>query len=569
MLEQFKWNNMNIGRKYATIFTVVAITFLVTIFVTYWFLEETSNTMEETMVTNEIAIHSSELISLYHEKYLQIPEYIVDSNDDRLSDYLDDSKQFIITAKNLRQHLTDQEQIRIFAEIIENNDQLDEYFFSVIVPNVQQINTTEFLALQENASQLKENTIGLANQLKDQAVDSNTGSILRVQESIHTITSILITTGILSIVIAFLLIGFIGRKIKNDLNKVVETSNEIAAGNLNFTKLKTSGNDEIGKLSSSINHMGEKLREMIIEVSSLASEVDQQSTKVAEASFDVKHGSEQVAVTIEELASGSTNQANEVSIISENTSRFNERLVTANRSGEALVTFSDEVLKVSINGDNQMKASVDQMNKINEMVRASVLKVQSLETKTHSITELVHVIKSIAEQTNLLALNASIEAARAGEAGKGFAVVANEVRKLAEGVTNSVENITSIVFSITAEASQVSKELNDGFHEVNKGREQIEVSGQSFFEIKQKISDMAEGIKEISDTLAYFEDTSREISTSVEQIAAISEESAAGSEEISASVNEQVKTIDHISTSAKTLATMSERMNEIIKQFRL
>ncbi|OIJ22525.1 methyl-accepting chemotaxis protein [Anaerobacillus alkalidiazotrophicus] len=560
---------MNIGRKYASIFCIVATVFLATIFVTYWFLQETSKTMKETMVTNEIAIHSSELISLYQDKYLHIPEYIVASNDEKLNAYLDDSIDFIRTAKNLRQHLTNEDQIRILGEIVENNNLLDEYFFTEIVPNVLQINTATFLALQENASQLKADTIGLANLLKDGAVNSNTGSILRVQESIHNITTILVTTGILSILLAFFLIYFISRKIKNDLNKIVLTSDAIAEGNLNFEKLKNTGNDEIGKLSSSINHMGEKLREMIIEVSSLASEVDQQSAKVAKASLDVKFGSEQVAVTVEELASGSTTQANEVSIISENTSRFNERLVTANQSGEALVIFSDEVLQVSINGDKQMKTSVTQMNLVNELVQASVLKVNSLESKTHSITELVHVIKSIAEQTNLLSLNASIEAARAGEAGKGFAVVAEEVRKLAEEVSNSVENITGIVYSITTEASQVSKELNEGYHEVNKGREQMEASGQYFFDIKEKVSNMATGVKEIADTLAHFEQTSQEINASVEQIAAISEESAAGSEEISASVYEQTKSIENISTSAETLAKMSERMNEIIKQFRL
>lgn len=85
------------------------------------------------------------------------------------------------------------------------------------------------------------------------------------------------------------------------------------------------------------------------------------------------------------------------------------------------------------------------MKTIHHIVEEAVHKVRSLEQHSQDINKLVQVINGIAEQTNLLSLNAAIEAARAGESGKGFAVVAEEVRKLADGVSDSVQDITRIV----------------------------------------------------------------------------------------------------------------------------
>src|SRR5690606_22846435 len=99
---------------------------------------------------------------------------------------------------------------------------------------------------------------------------------------------------------------------------------------------------------------------------------------------------------------------------------------------------SDHVLQLTADGTNLMKASVNQMNRIDEIVSDAVNKVQGLDQQSSEISNLVSVIKDIADQTNLLSLNAAIEAARAGEHGQGFAVVAHEVRKLAEQVASSV-----------------------------------------------------------------------------------------------------------------------------------
>lgn len=563
------WRNQSIGGKYGIVFMFVMFTFIASVAVTYLLLTNTNTSINDTRDKNEVVIEVSELLSLYQEKYLNIPEYIIAESDERLLDYLALSEQFVDTASTIRKKLTTEEQITTFNQIIENNHELDEYYFSQIVPKVQEINTEEFIILQADASSLKEDTMQLGESLKQEAVDSNITSIEEAQQNINrTITTLLISV-VISLIISITLVYFISRSIRRSLKQVVATSDAIANGDLNIDNLDDNSKSEIGQLSRSVNYMKDSLKEMIVEISGLAKTVDTQVTAFTNTSAEVREGSEQVALTVEELAHGSTSQADEASVISEKTKEFSKRIVEANKNGEELVQFSQEVLGVSVDGDKQMKQSLTQMNTITNTVQQSVTKVQDLEKQTTSISEFVNVIRSIADQTNLLALNASIEAARAGESGKGFAVVAEEVRKLAEEVGSSSQSITSIVDNIKKEINLMAKDLNNGFIEVNKGKEQIETSGQYFFDIKEKVSTMSERVDDISKTLTYFDVASNEINSSIENIAAISEESAAGSEEISASALEQKDAIQQVSDGAIELRQLVNRMNSLIARFHI
>lgn len=568
-MKKFVWSNLTIGRKYLFIFSLVALTFVGSLLFTYLMLIKTQGTMESSESRNAIASNVTELDSIYKEKYIQIPQYLILSDEKLLNDYLEDSKRFVEVGKMVKSDLKNEEQIALFNQMIENNHELDQYFFSTVVPKVKQLSTDDFKELQQSVEQLRADTSQVANKLKSEAIESNISGMKEAKENIDSTSMILIFAGAVSIFVSFVLLMLVSRKINRELNLVVSTSDEIANGNLNFTQLTYEGQDEIGRLSHSINHMGARLREMIYEVSRLAGEVDRHSSALAGASSEVKIGSEQISLTIEELASGASNQANEAASISESTEAFHRQLIDARENSTRLAGYSDDVQGVLEESSRQMTQSLNQMNVINDVVRGSVVKIESLTSRISTITELVDVIKSISNQTNLLSLNASIEAARAGEAGRGFAVVAEEVRKLSEEVGSSVANITQIVGNILHESAVMKDELNKGFSEVNKGTEQIKKTDENFTVLKQTIDDMNINVKNISQVLQYFNQASEEINESVGSIAAITEESAAGAQEVSAAAIQQNHSIDSISHSAEELREMMNQMNDMINKFRL
>lgn len=562
-------NRQSIGQQYGAIFTLVLILFTASVITTYFLLSETNESIVETENTNAVVVHVNELMSLYQEKYVFIPEYIIEESDARLLDYLTLSSQFVDKAKHVRSLLETEEQLSSFNKIIENNHLLDQYYFTDVVPNVQQINTTVFTELQTEVSQLKSDTLIAGDALIDASIISNEQSIQQANSNIEQTILTLVASVVLSLFVSIILIIWMNHRIKKDLRAVVKTSDAISNGELATDDLTAQASSELKQLSTSINLMKRNLTDILTRVGVLSTEVNQQGQTFVSIAKDVETGSEQVAITIEELANGATSQADEASDISEKTKAFSERIESAQTNSQQLVTFSAQSLETSDDGYQKMQQTKDQMTTITKTVEQSVTKVADLQKDTQEIGKFIGIITDIAEQTNLLALNASIEAARAGESGKGFAVVANEVRKLAENVHGATGNITTLVNHIQTNTKAMVNELETTFSEVNIGKDQMEQSSQQFNKIRSNIQQMTTMVDEISTVINYFQDASIDINGSVENIAAISEQSAAGAEEISASAAEQKTAMGQVATGADSLQASIAQIDQLMTQFTL
>ena len=283
------------------------------------------------------------------------------------------------------------------------------------------------------------------------------------------ITIIAVNIIIIVVVVAGIAIAwFTSNKITAPIRTVMNRMKEIAAGNLRNEPLTSTSKDEIAELMTATNEMNLHMQNLLKDIQSVSTVINEDSNRLKVSADEVKHGSEQVAVTMEELASGSERQSQHATELSGSIAGFLEKVEETSKNGEHVEQFSSDVLEMATTGTSMMETSSKQMRTIDTIFHDAVNKVAVLDRHSKEISELVSVIKDIAEQTNLLALNAAIEAARAGESGKGFAVVADEVRKLAEQVTNSVSNITEIVSRIQTESGQVASSLETGYQEVEK-----------------------------------------------------------------------------------------------------
>lgn len=563
------WRNTPISRKYLLSFIASAVLFITAGIIVFMQLNVVENDIDVMNERSQQAIDMGQVAILIQTKDAEVANYIITNSSNHIERFKENSAELEELLKKLEPMFQTSRNQTIFERIIVNNEKIDELFLNNIVNSGNGNGNDQFVLNQIEISALKTSTVELVNELIDYVENQQVSSVNSANNSISNSIIVLFSANAIAILLGILVMLLISRGISTNLKKVVQVTTEIADGNLSVQSMNYEGKDEIGQLSRAINNMKNNIRNILQKVTEASEAVSSRSEELNQSAMEVKEGSEQIATTMEELSSGAENQANSASDLSEKMNDFVKNVIASEQNGQEVAKTSDHVLQLTADGTNLMKESVNQMNRIDEIVSDAVNKVQGLDQQSTEISNLVSVIKDIADQTNLLSLNAAIEAARAGEHGQGFAVVAHEVRKLAEQVASSVSEITEIVTNIQTETRHVVDSLNGGYKEVKEGTEQIEKTGQSFTTIDQSISEMAEKINMISTNLKDIVNNSNEMNSLIEEIASVSEEAAAGVEQSAASSQQTSSSMDEVSNSADELAKLAEQLNKEIQVFRL
>ena len=391
-------------------------------------------------------------------------------------------------------------------------------------------------------------------------------TIISSGEAVKT-TSIILTIAVVIVGITLALLT--ANLITKPILKIRDRMKLVEKGELNHEPLNQTSQDELGELTLSANEMQRNLRDIIEKMLNVSESVTSKSEELTQSANEVQQGSSQIATTMYELSEGSESQANQATEIVRMMEQFSNKIQQAHIEGEEISQTSTEILSLTKEGMALMRNSVQQMQTIDGIVKQAVEEVKGLDSQSQEISQLVQVIQDISNQTNLLALNAAIEAARAGEHGKGFAVVAEEVRKLAEQVTDSVGDITGIVTAIQTGSKTVVHSLEEGYTQVDEGTKQITITGRTFETINNSVGAMSTKLQHITNDLHYISTNSIKINQAVEDIAAVSEESAAGIEQVSASAQQSSSSMDEITNHASELATSAEQLTDQVKKFRL
>jgi len=346
----------------------------------------------------------------------------------------------------------------------------------------------------------------------------------------------LIFSTIVTIVITYHLISML----KNGFKTAIEEVDLIAKGDLTHPISEHT----LGE----VNAMLQSIEEQRVNLSKLICGLSEVSVQIHKSSDDLLSNA---AATHDQTH----NQLKEIDLVATAMHQMSasSKEVAQNTSNTQGVT--EEVgISSEQNRDSMGKAS-NAIHTLVESIELASTQVSNLSENSDKVVQVLDVIKSIAEQINLLALNAAIEAARAGDQGRGFAVVADEVRTLAQRTQESTHEIETML-----------DELKKGSEETVKSMVLCKEKGEQGDGLTEEVQ---KGIHNIHQFIERIGELNAHIATAAEQQSTVGEELSNSLTVIKTGAEETDNVVDEISAAANKLTDVSNKLTNMLKQFKI
>ncbi|MEB3356298.1 MAG: GAF domain-containing protein [Synechococcales bacterium] len=240
----------------------------------------------------------------------------------------------------------------------------------------------------------------------------------------------------------------------------------------------------VGTVADAYNNTIQSLRQLVAQVKTAATQVDQTS--------------ESSQMAIAQMAEQTQRELTEINQALNQIQAMVSGAKSVASSADQVNTAVQQANQIVQNGDQAMNRTVEGITAIRETVAETTQKIKRLSEASQKISRVVNLIQNFTTQTNLLALNAAIEATRAGEYGRGFAVVADEVRLLSQQSAEATAEIERLVAEIQSETSAVSAVMDVGIEQVVKGTSLVTETRQTLNDIMTSTAQISELIHTIT-----------------------------------------------------------------------
>ncbi|MBC7499949.1 MAG: chemotaxis protein, partial [Herminiimonas sp.] len=248
----------------------------------------------------------------------------------------------------------------------------------------------------------------------------------------------------------------------------------------------------------------------------------------------VQHGVEEMTLATREIATGNLDLS----------SRTEEQASTLAQTASSMEQMTSTVKQNSANARqaNLLAQSASEVAvKGGNVVSEVVATMDSINTASKQVVDIIGVIDGIAFQTNILALNAAVEAARAGEQGRGFAVVASEVRNLAQRSAGAAKEIKTLI--------------EDSVQKIDTGSRLVAQAGLTMDDIVASVKRVTDIMADIARAIEAQESGINQINRSVIEMDSVTQQNAALVEEAAAA--------------AESLQHQADQLKQVVAAFRL
>jgi methyl-accepting chemotaxis protein len=373
-------------------------------------------------------------------------------------------------------------------------------------------------------------------------------------------------------ILATILLFFMSTKlIIKPVNYIKNYLQLLATGDLSneVDQLYLNKTDEFGDMCKSAKSMQDSIKAMITNIKTNSIHISDESENLASVAVEMAASSESVVTSIEEVASGTTAQSQNLMSNTELVEKFGYKLDEMVKTiGNVNSTTKDvDVLAKESNG--KMQTLIESITGVSSSFESFMKNISEFKININQINEIAELINSISDQTNLLALNASIEAARAGEAGKGFAVVAEEIRKLADQSKVSVTSINTLIQVISVNTGVMNTTSDTVGNELNNQVKFIYETIESFNGIVREVGTIIPKVEAVTNSIESMDKEKNIILKNLEKASSIAKEFTVFTEEIVASSQEMNASTEEVSATSYKLSNMTKQILNQIEEFKL
>lgn len=391
-----------------------------------------------------------------------------------------------------------------------------------------------------------------------------------INQPIQQLFLVLILVTAIAIVLEILIVVLQIRSISKSIKQVQSFAGQLADGDFSVDPITVKSEDELGRMSDSLNEMYDSNKDVISGIARYAVEIDESSTRLSAAAGELaeQFGSIQKLMnSVNEDMMTTSAATEEVNASTEEVlSNVNLLASEAEESERMAKEIQERAAGIEKQSSESSESAIRMTEEFSTRLNQSIENAKVVE----SISELTDVISNIAEQINLLSLNASIEAARAGEAGRGFAVVATEIGSLAGSTSEAVGKIQDTISQVqdafndlTGAASGLLTFVTDTVSPDYKLF--VEVAGQyggdaaSFQEKSNNISEMSANIKQIMG----------EVTDAIQNIAEATQNTTDNSNQIMSSIEVVSDHVESVSTMSGSQQGIAESLSTTVGRFKL